>query len=133
MAEIAIGIDLGTSNSCVARATGGTVEVLPNAYGEKITASVVAFREDGSVSVGSVARANVIHDPQNTVSSAKRLIEPALRWTRTREGARSGNSRDNRIRTASGSSLRANRSVRCITRVAVPSTVIHHSSAAPLV
>ena len=43
MAEIAIGIDLGTSNSCVARAEDGTVDVLANAYGEKITASVVAF------------------------------------------------------------------------------------------
>ena len=74
MADIAIGIDLGTSNSCVARAADGTVEVLPNAYGEKTTASVVAFREDGSISVGNAAKANIIHDPEHTVYSAKRLI-----------------------------------------------------------
>jgi molecular chaperone DnaK len=74
MAELAIGIDLGTSNSCVSIARGGNVEVLPNAYGENVTASVVAFGEDGGVTVGNAAKANVIHDPLNTVSSAKRLI-----------------------------------------------------------
>jgi molecular chaperone DnaK len=74
MAEITIGIDLGTSNSCVAASEGGSVEVLPNAYGEPITASVVALREDGSIVVGNVAKANIIHDPKNTVYSAKRLI-----------------------------------------------------------
>ena len=45
MSEIAIGIDLGTSNSCVAVLRGGKVEVLPNAYGEPITASVVNVTE----------------------------------------------------------------------------------------
>jgi molecular chaperone DnaK len=74
MAEIAVGIDLGTSNSCVAIARGGKVEVLPNAYGEHVTASVVAFDEEGCITVGNAAKANVIHDPLNTVSSAKRLI-----------------------------------------------------------
>jgi molecular chaperone DnaK len=74
MAEIAVGIDLGTSNSCVAIARGGKVEVLPNAYGEPVTASVVAFDENGKITVGNAAKANVIHDPINTVSSAKRLI-----------------------------------------------------------
>jgi len=74
MAEIAIGIDLGTSNSCVSIARDGKVEVLANAYGEHVTASVVAFDEEGCVTVGNAAKANVIHDPVNTVSSAKRLI-----------------------------------------------------------
>ncbi|MCP5060684.1 MAG: Hsp70 family protein [bacterium] len=74
MAELAIGIDLGTSNSCVSIARGGSVEVLPNAFGESISASVVAFKEDGAVQVGNAAKANVIHDPMSTVSSAKRLI-----------------------------------------------------------
>ncbi len=74
MAELAIGIDLGTSNSCVAIARGRKIEVLPNSYGEHITASVVAFKEDGSVQVGNAARANLILDPINTVASAKRLI-----------------------------------------------------------
>jgi molecular chaperone DnaK len=74
MAERAVGIDLGTSNSCVAIARGDRVEVLSNAYGENITASVVAFQEDGSITVGNAAKANIIHDPLHTVSSAKRLI-----------------------------------------------------------
>jgi molecular chaperone DnaK len=74
MSEIAIGIDLGTSNSCVAVLRGGKVEVLPNAYGEPITASVVAIREDGSITVGNAAKANIIHDPQHTVYSSKRLM-----------------------------------------------------------
>src|SRR5262245_2363242 len=78
MADVAIGIDLGTSNSCVAvarRQRGElTVEVLPNAYGESITASVVAFGENAKITVGNAARANVIHDPKNTVNSSKRLI-----------------------------------------------------------
>ncbi|NRA02685.1 MAG: Hsp70 family protein [Myxococcales bacterium] len=72
--EVAIGIDLGTSNSCVAAVIGGQPRVLPNAHGERTTASVIAFAEDGSVSVGNEARAQVILDPTHTVSSAKRLI-----------------------------------------------------------
>ncbi len=74
MGERAVGIDLGTSNSCVAISDGKSVEVLSNGYGENITASVVSFREDGSVLVGNSAKANLIHNPQQTVASAKRLI-----------------------------------------------------------
>jgi molecular chaperone DnaK len=74
MAESAIGIDLGTSNSCVAVRRGEKVEVLSNAYGENTTASVVFFDASGSIQVGNAARANIIHDPVRTVSSAKRLI-----------------------------------------------------------
>ncbi len=74
MSELAIGIDLGTSNSCVAILRGGIIEVLPNAYGESTTASVVAIKEDGSVIVGNAAKANIIHDPKHTVYSSKRLI-----------------------------------------------------------
>ncbi len=74
MAETAVGIDLGTSNSCVAIMREGNVEVMPNTFSEHTTASVVAFSENGEISVGNQAKANVIHDPANTVSSAKRLI-----------------------------------------------------------
>ncbi|MEE9607044.1 MAG: Hsp70 family protein [Myxococcota bacterium] len=74
MAEIAVGIDLGTSNSCVATAQNGSVEVLENSYGERTTASVVAFREDGTIRVGNAARANIIHEPGRTIYSSKRLI-----------------------------------------------------------
>ncbi len=74
MAELAVGIDLGTSNSCVAVVRDGEVEVLRNAYGEPTTASVVAFSEDGMIEVGNHAKANIVHDPLNTICSAKRLI-----------------------------------------------------------
>jgi molecular chaperone DnaK len=74
MAEIAVGIDLGTSNSCVAVSLHGRGDVLPNAYGESTTASVVNLGDDGSITVGNAARANIIHDPKNTIYSAKRLI-----------------------------------------------------------
>ena len=74
MAEIAVGIDLGTSNTCVALMRGGDVQVLDNAYGERTSASVVHFHEDGSVEVGNSAKAKIIHAPAETVSSAKRLI-----------------------------------------------------------
>ncbi len=74
MGEIAIGIDLGTSNSCVAVVRGGKIEVLPNACGEYTTASVVAIAADGSINVGNAAKAGIIHDPANTIYSSKRLI-----------------------------------------------------------
>jgi molecular chaperone DnaK len=74
MAEIAVGIDLGTSNTCVALMRNGKAEVLDNAFGERTSASVVHFHEDGSVEVGNSAKAKVIHAPAETVSSAKRLI-----------------------------------------------------------
>ena len=71
---LTIGIDLGTSNSCVAAIVSGRARVLKNDYGEPTTASVVAFGEDGSITVGNQAKARVILDPKHTVSSAKRLI-----------------------------------------------------------
>ncbi len=74
MERVAVGIDLGTSNSCVAAVRDGEVEVLPNAYGEATTASVVHFHLDGTVTVGNAARAAMIHDPLHTVASSKRLI-----------------------------------------------------------
>jgi molecular chaperone DnaK len=74
MAEVAVGIDLGTSNSCVAIKVGEAAEVIANEYGERTTASVVCFGADGTTTVGNAARANILHDPARTVSSAKRLI-----------------------------------------------------------
>ena len=74
MAQIAIGIDLGTSNSCVSVSRRGRVDVLPNAFGESTTASVVNIAADGSITVGNAAKANIIHDPKHTIYSAKRLI-----------------------------------------------------------
>ena len=72
--NIAIGIDLGTSYSCVALVQDGIPTVLPNEWGERTHASVVSFLEDGSVLVGNPAKKNIITNAENTVYSAKRLI-----------------------------------------------------------
>jgi molecular chaperone DnaK len=71
---VAIGIDLGTSNSCVAVARRGRVDVLPNAFGEHICPSVVHFAADGSTQVGQQAKTRAIHEPENTIAAAKRLL-----------------------------------------------------------
>ncbi len=71
---MAIGIDLGTSNSCVAIARSGRVEVIANQYGEPISASVVCFEDDGSHQVGNTAKARAIHAPERTITASKRLI-----------------------------------------------------------
>src|SRR5512132_857093 len=72
--EVAIGIDLGTSYSCVACMQDGTPTVMPNEWGERTHASVVSFQEDGAVLVGNAAKRNIIANAENTVYSAKRLI-----------------------------------------------------------
>jgi len=74
MSDIAIGIDLGTSNSCVAITENENTRVLQNDRGESIIPSVVHFQEDGTIVVGSTAKLNIIADPENTVYSAKRLL-----------------------------------------------------------
>ena len=71
---MAVGIDLGTSNSCVAIARRGRIEVLANAYGESICPSVVHFAEDGAIEVGNRAKSRAIHDPEHTITAAKRLM-----------------------------------------------------------
>src|SRR5947208_12177878 len=72
--DIAIGIDLGTSYSCVSIIESGKPVVIPNEWGERTHASVVSFLEDGSVLVGNAAKRNIITNAENTVYSAKRLI-----------------------------------------------------------
>jgi molecular chaperone DnaK len=74
MADIAVGIDLGTSYSCVSVVVDGQPIVIPNEWGEQTHASVVSFLEDGSVLVGNAAKKNIITNADNTVYSAKRLI-----------------------------------------------------------
>ncbi len=71
---IAIGIDLGTSYSCVAILKDGRPMVVANEWGERTHASVVSFLEDGTVLVGNAAKRNVITNAESTVYSAKRLI-----------------------------------------------------------
>src|SRR3982750_2670208 len=72
--DIAIGIDLGTSYSCVSLIEDGKPMVIPNEWGELTHASVVSFLEDGSVLVGNAAKRNIITNAELTVYSAKRLI-----------------------------------------------------------
>ncbi|RJS27926.1 molecular chaperone DnaK [Corallococcus sp. H22C18031201] len=72
--EIAIGIDLGTSYSCVSVVQDGQPVVIPNEWGETTHASCVSFLDDGSVLVGNAAKRNIITNPESTVYSAKRLI-----------------------------------------------------------
>src|SRR3990170_1753384 len=73
MAKI-IGIDLGTTNSCVAVMEGGKVRVIENSEGDRTTPSVVAFTGDGEVVVGQVAKRQAITNPANTLHAVKRLI-----------------------------------------------------------
>ncbi len=69
-----IGIDLGTTNSCVAVMEGDKATVITNAEGNRITPSVVAFTDDGQRLVGQIAKRQAITNPQNTVFSIKRFM-----------------------------------------------------------
>ncbi|HPO31469.1 MAG TPA: Hsp70 family protein, partial [Candidatus Hydrogenedentes bacterium] len=73
MAKV-IGIDLGTTNSCVAVMEGGEPVVIPNAEGNRTTPSVVAFTKDGERLVGMVAKRQAVTNPQNTIFSIKRFM-----------------------------------------------------------
>ena len=73
MAKI-IGIDLGTTNSCVAVIEGGEPVVIPNAEGARTTPSVVAFSKTGERMVGQVAKRQAVSNPQRTISSIKRQM-----------------------------------------------------------
>ena len=69
-----IGIDLGTTNSCVAVMEGGKPRVIENAEGDRTTPSIVAFAEDGEVIVGQAAKRQAVTNPKNTLYAVKRLI-----------------------------------------------------------
>ncbi|UQB41340.1 molecular chaperone DnaK [Thiomicrospira microaerophila] len=73
MAKI-IGIDLGTTNSCVAVMEGKDVKVIPNAEGARTTPSIVAYTSDGEVLVGDSAKRQAVTNPKNTLFAIKRLI-----------------------------------------------------------
>lgn len=73
MAEHIVGIDLGTSNSCIASYTGKKAEVIRNALGDSLTPSVVAYGADGSLLVGAPARRQAIMNPKSTFFEVKRL------------------------------------------------------------
>ena len=69
-----IGIDLGTTNSCVAVMEGEKVRVIENAEGDRTTPSIVAYTDDGETLVGQSAKRQAVTNPVNTVYAVKRLI-----------------------------------------------------------
>jgi len=69
-----IGIDLGTTNSCVALLEGGHVKVIENAEGARTTPSIVAYMEDGEILCGAPAKRQAVTNPRNTLYAVKRLI-----------------------------------------------------------
>lgn len=69
-----IGIDLGTTNSCVAIMDGTTPRVLENAEGDRTTPSIIAYTQDGETLVGQPAKRQAVTNPQNTLFAIKRLI-----------------------------------------------------------
>src|SRR6202007_49937 len=71
---VAVGIDLGTTNSVIAATQGGQTTVISNAEGARTTPSVVAFTDTGERLVGQLARRQAILNPKGTIYSAKRFI-----------------------------------------------------------
>jgi molecular chaperone DnaK len=69
-----IGIDLGTTNSCVAVMEGNTPKVIENSEGARTTPSIIAYQEDGEVLVGASAKRQAVTNPKNTLYAVKRLI-----------------------------------------------------------
>src|SRR5690606_35879395 len=69
-----IGIDLGTTNSCVSVMEGSEPVVIPNAEGKRTTPAVIAFVEGGEIKVGDPAKRQAVTNPKKTVASIKRLM-----------------------------------------------------------
>ena len=69
-----IGIDLGTTNSCVSILEGNKPKVIENAEGDRTTPSIVAFTQDGEILVGQSAKRQAVTNPTNTLFAVKRLI-----------------------------------------------------------
>ena len=74
-----IGIDLGTTNSCVSVMEGGEPVVIPNAEGMRTTPSVVAFSKDGERIVGEPAKRQAVTNPDRTIASIKEKWEEIIR------------------------------------------------------
>src|ERR1043165_9183324 len=73
MAKI-IGIDLGTTNSCVSVMEGTSTKVIENSEGARTTPPIIAYQEDGEVLVGASAKRQAVTNPKNTIYAVKRLI-----------------------------------------------------------
>ena len=87
MAKI-IGIDLGTTNSCVAIMEGGQPKVIENSEGARTTPSIVAYMEDGEILVGAPAKRQAVTNAKNTDLRGQAADRPALRGKGSPEGHR---------------------------------------------
>src|SRR5437867_12827174 len=83
-----IGIDLGTTNSCVAIMSGGYPVVIANAEGSRTTPSVVAITDKGERLVGQIAKRQAITNPENTIYSVKRLMGRKFRSKEVQEAVK---------------------------------------------
>ena len=72
--DLAVGIDLGTTNSCLAILRNNKVEIIPNEEGENLTPSIVSFTDEGQLVVGENTFNQLIKNPKNTIYSIKRII-----------------------------------------------------------
>lgn len=84
--RLAVGIDLGTTNSLVSASCGPGVETLPDSAGQHLLPSVVHYRKDGPALVGYEAKALLVEDPLNTIASAKRLLGKSLAELKAQHG-----------------------------------------------
>ena len=78
-----IGIDLGTTNSCVSVFEGGNAVVITNSEGKRTTPSIVGFTKDGERKVGDAAKRQAITNPKNTVYSIKRYM--GMPWDKVKD------------------------------------------------
>jgi molecular chaperone DnaK len=83
--SVVIGIDLGTTNSCVSIIEGAEPVVVPNSEGNRTTPSVVAFAKNGERLVGHIAKRQAITNPEQTIYSVKRFM--GCRWTESKAEA----------------------------------------------
>lgn len=89
-----IGIDLGTTNSCVSVIENGHPKVIENAEGTRTTPSIIAYMEDGEILVGAPAKRQAVTNPKNTLYAIKRLIGRRFERKRSAEGHRPDAVRD---------------------------------------
>ena len=74
-----IGIDLGTTNSCVAVLDGDKAKVIENAEGDRTTPSIIAYSNEGEILVGAPAKRQAVTNPKNTLFAIKRLLVVVLK------------------------------------------------------